>query len=106
MNWKRPFRHRQAVKILRGISHCPKCADAVTDMYEIGPDAPKPGGFTICPTCHELLRFKDDLKLRILTDDDKKTLDENPETVEALEQLQRSIGIYAAQKPAPGELHT
>lgn len=74
-------------------SKCPECDSAVTDLAEVGPHAPKVGGFTICPDCGEFLRFGARLKLHRLTADDKRTLDTNPATVAALDRLLIQIKV-------------
>jgi hypothetical protein len=75
------------------VSRCPRCGAQITERYEVGPAAPKPGGFTICWQCDEFLRFGPDLTLRQLTDDDKRTIDMNPQTARELDQLRIQTAI-------------
>jgi hypothetical protein len=48
----------------------------------------------MCWQCDEVLRFGNALKLRTLTDDDRKTLDLNPQTAAELEQLRIQIAVH------------
>ena len=60
---------------------------------EAGPAAPKPGGYTICWQCDEFLRFDERLRLRRLTESDKRTLDLNPSTLAQLDELRVQIAV-------------
>jgi len=62
-------------------------------MGEIGPQAPRPGAFTICWQCDEFLRFDRALNLHRLTADDKREIDQHPQTQRELEKLR--IAIFA-----------
>lgn len=93
MNWKRPFRNIVITIKPRKPILCPKCDAEMVGAFEAGPAAPKPGGFTICWKCDEFLRFSDNLKLRSLTDADKRTLDLNPSTIRELDQLRVLIAV-------------
>lgn len=92
MNWRRPFRRVITIRP-RKPAHCPECAAEIAGSMEVGPAAPKPGGFTICWQCDEFLRFDKNLQLHTLTADDKRTLDASPATVAALDQLRVQIAV-------------
>ncbi len=54
---------------------CPTChasLDGVTDP--MGENTPRPGDFTICAYCQEILTFTDELGLRYLEEEDIKLL--------------------------------
>jgi hypothetical protein len=54
---------------------CPTCQatlDGVTDPA--GENTPRPGDFTVCAYCQEILTFTDELGLRLLEEEDIKLL--------------------------------
>ncbi len=54
---------------------CPTCQatlDGVTDPD--GENTPRPGDFTVCAYCQEILTFTDELGLRLLEEEDIKLL--------------------------------
>lgn len=67
---------------------CPACGkllDATTNMY--GSATPSAGDFTICAYCTEILRFDEQLHVRLTTLEDREHLP--PEAIEMIEAMAR-----------------
>ena len=62
-------------------TYCPRCAYYVDRAASIGSTAvPEPGDFSLCLNCGALNRFKQDMLLEPVPDDDPDLLDLTPQS--------------------------
>lgn len=74
------------------IDYCPSCGGLLDGASgATGKQKPAPGDLSICLHCTEFLVFKDDLKLRKLTEDDVKDIAD--ETLHTLYEARRKIQL-------------
>lgn len=56
---------------------CPTCAKKLNRASsDSTTDGPNPGDVTVCLHCGAILAFKDDMSLRVFTDEERETLDD------------------------------
>jgi hypothetical protein len=92
MQWPAPFRRSITARQYRP-AECPKCQATMTELAEGGPGRPHAFDFTMCWQCEETLRFDERLKLRTLSDTDRRALDAMPSVARELEQLKIQIAV-------------
>jgi len=78
-------------------NECPKCLDAM-DAYtgRLG-TKPRPLDWSVCLNCGEILRFDEQLDLRLILDEEWEQV--HPENKETLLALQRKIRARGLLRP-------
>lgn len=86
-------------------SNCPTCGTRLEAATFVGDDnrAPEPGDVTICIGCTAILRFTEDLSLRILPADELVALPAGARR--AIFTVQRAVKRYQRSKESAHDEH-
>lgn len=86
------------------MKRCPRCHEQLHGVFAVLPSGeprpPKPGDFSVCPDCGLIIRFNDDMSLRVLTEQDQKDMSSQPESALALALTSIRVQELALERKA------
>lgn len=78
---------------------CPGCGAELTGSTSVFSEArPKPGDFTVCMYCANVLRYREGDVLARLNADDEKELKKDPKLAYQLLKTQRTVAYFKAAR--------